>query len=91
MIFCVNTNGLSTLDIDTLTNINNKNKYTISYIYSSNSPINEELLYKHKNGHSWNIDDINIEEEIVCFFTKYIGSINTSINTQGLNFKSKVY
>ena len=91
MIFCVNTNGLSTLDIDTLTNINNKNKYTISYIYYSNSPINEELLYKHKNGHSWNVDDINIEEEISCFFTKYIGSINTSINTQGLNFKIKVY
>ena len=91
MIFWVNTNGLSTLDIDTLTNINNNNKYTISYIYSSNSPINEELLYKHKNGHSWNVDYINIEEEIRCFFTKYIGSINTSINTQGLNFKSKVY
>ena len=90
MSFWVNTNGLSTLDIDTLPNINNNNKYTISYRYYSNSSINEVWLYKHKNGHSWNVDDINVEEEIWGFFTKYIGSINTTINSQSLNSKRKI-
>lgn len=88
--FWVNTNGLDILEIDTLPNVNNNNKYTISYKYSSNNSINEVWLYKHKNGHSWDVDDINVHEEIWDFFTKYIVSNNTSLNTQILNQKKYI-
>ena len=40
---------ISTLDIDTLPNINNNNKYTIRNRYYSNSSINEVWLYKYRN------------------------------------------
>jgi hypothetical protein len=52
--------------------------------------MNEVWLYKHKNGHSWNVDDINVQEEIWDFFTKYITSNNTSINTESLKPKKKL-
>ena len=57
-----------------------------SYFYF----LSEVGLYKHKNGHSWSVDDINVEEEIWDFFTKYIDSINTSISSQSLNSKRKI-
>ena len=90
MDFWVNTNGLDILNIDTLPNLNNNNKYTISYKYSSNNSINEVWLYKHKNGHSWGVDDINVQDEIWSFFTKYIVLNNTSINSQSLDLKRKI-
>ena len=52
--------------------------------------MNEVWLYKHKNGHSWNVDDINVQEEIWDFFTKYISSNNTSINIENLKPKKKL-
>jgi len=52
--------------------------------------MNEVWLFKHKNGHSWNVDDINVQEEIWDFFTKYITSNNTSINTENLKPKKKL-
>ena len=52
--------------------------------------MNEVWLFKHKNGHSWNVDDINVQEEIRDFFTKYITSNNTSINTENLKPKKKL-
>ena len=88
--FWVSTNGLDILNIDTLPNLNNNNKYTISYKYSSNNIMNEVWLYKHKNGHSWDVDDINVEEEIWDFFGKYITSTNTSVNTETLIPKRKL-
>ena len=48
------------------------------------------MAFKHKNGHSWNVDDINVQEEIRDFFTKYITSNNTSINTENLKPKKKL-
>jgi hypothetical protein len=70
--------------------LNNNNKFTISYKYFSNNSINQVWLYKHKNGHSWNVDDINVQEEIWNFFTKYITSNNTSITSPILNLKRKI-
>jgi polyhydroxybutyrate depolymerase len=90
MDFWVSANGLDILNIDTLPNLNNNNKYTISYKYSSNNLMNEVWLYKHKNGHSWDVDDINVEEEIWDFFGKYITSTNTSVNTETLIPKRKL-
>ena len=79
----VNINGLSDVVVDTLPNTNNNNKYTISYKYSSLNTENEVWLYKHMDGHSWGVDDINVQQEIWDFFTKYITS-NTSTK-QSLN------
>ena len=91
MSFWVNTSGLNILDVDTLPNLNNINKYTISYKYSSNTSINEVWLYKHKNGHSWNVDDINVQDEIWDFFSKYIVlTTNSSIDNQSLNSTRKI-
>jgi polyhydroxybutyrate depolymerase len=89
--FWVNTSGLNILDVDTLPNLNNNFKYTISYKYSSNTSINEVWLYKHKNGHSWNVDDINVQDEIWDFFSKYIVlTTNSSIDNQSLNSTRKI-
>ena len=77
--FWVNTSSLTSLFIDTLPNNNNNNKYTISYKYSSLNSDNEVWLYKHKDGHSWDVDDISTQNEIWNFFTKYITVNNTSI------------
>ena len=88
--YWANNSNLTNLSIDTLANLNNNNKFTISYKYSSNNSINEVWLYKHKNGHSWNVDDINVQEEIWDFFTKYITSNNTSINSENLKPKKKL-
>ena len=91
MSFWVNTSGLNILDVDTLPNLNNNFKYTISYKYSSNTSINEVWLYKHKNGHSWNVDDINVQDEIWDFFSKYIVlTTNSSIDNQSLNSTRKI-
>ena len=90
MDFWVSVNGLDILNIDTLPNLNNNNKYIISYKYSSNNSMNEVWLYKHKNSHSWDVDDINLEEEIWDFFTKYVMLNNTSINSPIFNWKRKI-
>jgi len=88
--YWANNSNLTNLSIDTLANLNNNLKFTISYKYSSTNSINEVWLYKHKNGHSWNVDDINVQEEIWDFFTKYITSNNTSINAETLKPKKKL-
>ena len=88
--YWANNSNLTNLLVDTLPNLNNNLKFTISYKYSSNNSINEVWLYKHKNGHSWNVDDINVQEEIWDFFSKYITLNNSSINTENLNLKKKL-
>ena len=72
----VNINGLSDLTIDTITNINANDKFTTSYKYTSSNGFNEFWLYKHKDGHSWSVDDIIVEEEVWSFFSKYLTSNN---------------
>ena len=50
-------------------NINNNQRVTIRYKYSSDANYKEVWLYKYLNGgHSWNSDDYSIEEEIWGFF-----------------------
>ncbi len=88
--FWVNTSSLTNLLIDTLPNNNNNNKYTISYKYSSLSSDNEVWLYKHKDGHSWDVDDISTQNEIWNFFTKYITVDNTNINEYLENTQRKL-
>jgi polyhydroxybutyrate depolymerase len=88
--YWANNSNLTNLSIDTVANLNNNNKFTISYKYSSSNSMNEVWLYKHKNGHSWNVDDINVQEEIWNFFTKYLTSNNTSITFPSLNLKRKI-
>ena len=88
--FWANISNLTNLSIDTIPNLNNNNKFTISYKYSSNNSINEVWLYKHKNGHSWNVDDINVEDEIWNFFNKYITSNSSSVNPQTINPNKKL-
>jgi polyhydroxybutyrate depolymerase len=78
--YWVNNSNLNNLLIDTLANTNNNNKYTISYKYSSLSSDNEVWLYKHKDGHSWDVDDLITQNEIWNFFTKYITVNNTNID-----------
>ena len=73
--------GLYDLNIDTLPNFNNNNKFTVSYKYSSLNSNNEVWLYKHLDGHSWFVDDITVEQEIWDFFTKYITSNVSLIET----------
>ena len=62
----------------------------VDYKYSSNNSMNGVWLYKHKNSHSWDVDDINLEEEIWDFFTKYVMLNNTSINSPIFNLKRKI-
>ena len=60
---------LDNVAIDTLENINNNQRVTIRYKYSSDANYKEVWLYKYLNGgHSWNSDDYSIEEEIWGFF-----------------------
>jgi polyhydroxybutyrate depolymerase len=60
---------LDNVAIDTLENINNNQRVTIRYKYSSDENYKEVWLYKYLNGgHSWNSDDYSIEEEIWSFF-----------------------
>jgi polyhydroxybutyrate depolymerase len=62
---------LNDLAIDTLENINNNQRITIRYKYSSVDTYKEVWLYKYVNGgHNWNSDDYSIEEEIWDFFTQ---------------------
>ncbi len=85
--YWVNINSLNNLTIDTLPNLNNNNKYTISYKYNSLANNNEIWLYKHMDGHSWSVDDINTQNEIWEFFTKYL-SIPANSDIE-LNSKDK--
>lgn len=87
--FWNNVNTLSDLIVDTLPNINNNNKYTISYKYSSSNSDNEVWLYRHMDGHSWGVDDINVQQEIWDFFTKYISS-NTSFESSNVKRARKL-
>jgi len=60
---------LNDVVIDTLENINNNQRITIRYKYSSANNYKEVWLYKYVNGgHTWNSDDYSIEEEIWDFF-----------------------
>ena len=69
--FFVLDNNLTDLAVDTFSNINNNQRITISYKYSSKDTYKEVWLYKAVNGgHDWSIDDINISEEIWSFFNK---------------------
>ena len=72
----ININGLSDLIIDTIPNFNANNKFTVSYKYISLNGFNEFWLYKHKDGHSWNVDDIIVEQEVWSFFSKYLTTNN---------------
>ena len=69
-------NGLSDLIIDTIPNFNANNKFTVSYKYISLNGFNEFWFYKHKDGHSWNVDDIIVEQEVWSFFSKYLTTNN---------------
>jgi polyhydroxybutyrate depolymerase len=73
-------NNLIELSIDTLPNINNNNKYTISYKYSSPGISEQVWLYKHKDGHSWDVDDISVEQEVWSFFSQYLTSSTLSVS-----------
>ena len=72
-------NGLNELNIDTLPNLNNNNKFTISYKYYSYKNNNKVWLYKHKDGHSWDIDDIIVSQEIWSFFYQFLSPNNSCI------------
>ena len=72
-------NELTDLTVDTLPNLNNNNKFIISYKYSSENATEKFWLYKHKNGHSWNIDDIIVAQEIWSFFSQFLSTNNSSI------------
>lgn len=87
--FWTNINGLSDLIVDTLPNLNNNNKFIISYKYSSVNTDNEVWLYKHMDGHSWGVDDINVQQEIWNFFSKYISS-STSLESSNITTKRKL-
>lgn len=70
----VSQNSLTNLIIDTLPNINNNQRITVTYKYSSPSTYKEVWLYKYINGgHSWGADDWDIEDEIWYFFNQMIG------------------
>ena len=73
-------NQLDELNIDTLPNLNNNNKFTVSYKYSSKMSNKQFWLYKHKDGHSWDIDDINVAQEIWDFFSQFLSTNNSSIS-----------
>ena len=83
----IDINGISGLTIDTIPNFNTNNKFTVSYKYTSSIDSNEFWLYKHKDGHSWSVDDIIVEQEIWSFFSKYLTSDNP-INLSESNIKS---
>ena len=86
--FWVDQNGLTDLIIDTFPNLNNNNKITVSYKYSSIYSQNEVWLYTHKSGHNWGDDgDIVIEQEIWDFFTKMSLSASTVIHENYKNSK----
>ena len=51
---------------------------------------NEVWLYKHKDGHSWDVDDISTQNEIWNFFTKYITVDNTNIDEYLENIQRKL-
>ena len=86
--FWANLSGLTNLAIDTLPNLNNNNKFTISYKHSSINSNKEVWLYKHKNGHNWSVDDIVVEQEVWDFFTHIMNLTSTSIQTTN-TFKDK--
>lgn len=73
-------NNLNNISIDTLPNLNNNNKFTISYKYTSKDSDEKVWLYKHKDGHSWNVDDIDVAQEIWSFFSQFISTNNSSIS-----------
>ena len=87
--YWVSINGLSDLTIDTLPNLNNNNEYIISYKYSSLSSNNKVWLYKHKNGHNWDVDDIVVAQEIWDFFSLFLTS-STNVNDEFLNSNKKI-
>ena len=72
-------NELDYLNIDTLPNLNNNNKFVISYKYYSKKSDKKVWLYKHKSGHSWDVDDIVVAEEIWGFFSQFLSTNNSSI------------
>ena len=73
-------NSLTDLVVDTFPNLNNNNKITISYKYSSPNTNNEVWLYTHKSGHNWGDDgDVVIEDEIWDFFNKMSFNASTFI------------
>lgn len=82
--------NLNDLVVDTLPNNNNNFKYVVSYKYSSPNSENEVWLYKHKNGHSWNVDDIITQNEIWNFFSKYIAISSTNIEESLASEKRKL-
>ena len=81
---------VDSLLVDTLPNNNNNFKYVVSYKYSSPNSENEVWLYKHKNGHSWNVDDIITQNEIWNFFSKYIAISSTNIEESLASEKRKL-
>ncbi|MBH76544.1 MAG: esterase [Flavobacteriales bacterium] len=72
-------NELEYLNIDTLPNFNNNNKFVISYKYFSKQNDKKVWLYKHKSGHSWDVDDIVVAEEIWGFFSQFLSNNNSSM------------
>ena len=67
-------NNLTNLVIDTLPNINNNQRITVTYKYSSPSTYKEVWLYKYINGgHNWGADDWDVEDEIWYFFNQMTG------------------
>lgn len=73
-------NELEELNIDTLPNLNNNNKFTISYKYYSKNNNKKVWLYKHRDGHSWNIDDFISAQEIWSFFSQFLSANNSAIS-----------
>ena len=47
--------------------------------YFSKKSDKKVWLYKHKSGHSWDIDDIEVAEEIWGFFSQFLSTNNSSI------------
>lgn len=89
--FWTSQNMLSDLVIDTFPNLNNPNKITISYKYSSPNSNNQVWLYTHRSGHNWGDDgDMVVQNEIWDFFEIHLTANATSIYDQNKFQKKQI-
>ena len=89
--FWTSQNMLSDLVIDTFPNLNNPNKITISYKYSSPNSNNQVWLYTHQSGHNWGDDgDMVVQNEIWDFFEIHLTANATSIYNQNKFQKKQI-